>query len=405
MTSRLSIVFVLFTVVIDAIGIGLMLPIMPDLIREVEGGDIADAAIWGGILATAFAAMQFLFGPTLGNLSDRFGRRPILLASLVTMGCAKILMAISASIWLLLIGRIVAGIAAATQSTAAAYMADISAPNERAKNFGRVGAAMGVGFVLGPALGGALAEFGTRAPFYAAAALAFGNAILGFFVLQETVDDRIRRPFEWRRANPLGALLAISKLRGLQALLLVFFLYQVAIAVYPTIWAFMTAERYGWGPQLIGFSLAIFGLSYALVQGALVQPAINRLGHRGTVFCGLLLEIVMMLVICIVSAGWVAMIFTPFAALAAIGHPALQGIMAHKTPDNAQGELQGVLTSLGAVSMIISPLIMTQVFAHFTAPSATTYFPGAPFVLGAVLMSIATLVFALRPRQLAKGIN
>jgi len=405
MTSRLSVFFVLFTVVIDAMGIGLMMPVLPDLIREIQGGDIANAAIWGGVLSTAFAAMQFLCGPTLGNLSDRYGRRPILLTSLTAMGFAKILMAISGTIWLLLIGRLVAGVAAATQATASAYMADISAPQDKAKNFGRIGAAFGVGFVLGPALGGALAEFGTRAPFYAAAALAFSNAILGYFVLKETVNDEIRRPFSWKRANPLGAFLSLSKLPGLQGLLLVFFLYQVAIAVYPSTWSFFTAERYGWAPQLIGLSLALFGLAYALVQGVLVQPAINRIGHRGTVFAGLVLEVVMMLAISLIAVGWVAMVFTPLAALAAIGHPALQGIMARKIPDNAQGELQGLLTSIGAVSMIIAPLAMTQVFAHFTSASAPVYFPGAPFVLGAVLMCIAAIVFALRPRRISDEVN
>lgn len=402
MTSRLSIVFVLFTVVIDAIGVGLMMPVMPALIQEVQGGNIASAAIWGGILATAFATMQFLFGPTLGNLSDRYGRRPVLLASLICMGSAKIVMALAGSIWVLLLGRVVAGVAAATQATAAAYMADISKPDEKAKNFGRVGAAFGVGFVLGPALGGALAEFGTRAPFYAAAGLAFGNALLGTFVLKETVDDSRRRAFSWRRANPLGALLSLSKMPGLKLLLLVFFLYQVGLTVYPATWAFFTAESFGWEPGTIGISLAIFGLTYAMVQGALVQPAINRLGHRGTVFTGLMLEVVVMIILATIVSGWLALAFTPLAALAAIGQPALQGIMSRKISDDAQGELQGLLTSLGAISMIISPIVMTQVFAYFSGPEAPVYFPGAAFVLSACLMFAATIVFAVRPRSQPK---
>lgn len=403
MTSRLSVVFVLFTVVIDAMGVGLMMPVMPELITEIQGGDIAGAAIWGGVLATSFAAMQFLFGPTLGSLSDRYGRRPILLISLVSMGCAKILMAVAGTIWILLLGRIVAGTAAATQATASAYMADISDPDQKAKNFGRVGAAFGIGFVLGPALGGMLAEFGTRAPFYAAAALAFGNALLGYFVLTETVDDRIRRPFECRRANPLSALLAVSKLPGLQSLLLVMFLYYVAVAVYPSVWPFFTAERFGWSPQMIGLSLAIFGLSYALVQGVLVQPAINRLGHRGTIYLGLGLEVVMLLLISTIALGWLTLMLTPLAALAAIGQPALQGIMSRKVADNAQGQLQGVLASLSAVSMIIAPLVMSQVFARYSGATATVYFPGAPFVLAASLMAVAALVFAMRPSSRSKG--
>ena len=399
MTSRLSNTFVLLTVVIDAMGIGLMMPIMPDLIREIEGGDIAGAAIWGGVLATVFATMLFLFGPLVGSLSDRFGRRPVLLTALIAMGCAKLLMALAGTIWMLLAGRIVAGIAAATQSTASAYMADISHPDEKAKNFGRIGAAFGVGFVFGPALGGALAEFGTRAPFYAAAFLAFSNALLGLFVMRETVDQSRRRRFEWRRANPLGALIAMSRLKGLQQLLWVFFLYQVALAVYPATWPFFTAERYGWSPQTIGISLAFFGLTYALVQGTLVQPSIKQFGHRGTVLLGLLLEVGVMIILALITVGWIALIFTPMAAVAAIGHPAIQGIMSRKIPDDAQGELQGVLASLGAISMIVAPLAMTRVFAHFSGPDAPVYFPGAAFLLAAALMLIATVVFILRPRS------
>ena len=396
MSSRLPIIFIVMTVVIDAMGIGLIMPVMPDLIQEVQGVGISDAAIWGGILAASFAAMQFLFGPFLGNLSDRYGRRPVLLISLTVMALDYIVMALAGSIWLLLAGRIVGGITAATHSTASAYMADISTPDQKAKNFGLIGAGFGIGFVLGPALGGMLAEFGTRAPFFAAAALAGANVILGYFVLKETVTDEIRRPFRWKRANPLGAFAAVSKLPNLGALLVVFFFYQVSAYVYPAIWSYFTAEAFGWSVSMIGISLAVFGIFYAASQALLVQPLINRFGYRGTVIFGLGLEIFAMLFIGLVPSGMLILAFTPIAALASIGLPALQGIMSRVVPDDAQGELQGVLTSVAAIGMVISPLVMNQTFAFFTRDSAPIYLPGASFLLAAVLMGIAIVIFTWR---------
>jgi DHA1 family tetracycline resistance protein-like MFS transporter len=238
MNKRLAVTFILISVMLDSMGIGLILPVMPDLIQEVEGQGIGEAAVWGGILATIFAAMQFIFGPTVGNLSDRYGRRPVLIISLVIMAFDYVLMALAHTIWLLIIGRIIGGITAATQSTSAAYMADISKPEEKAANFGLIGAAFGVGFVIGPMFGGLLAEYGTRAPFWAAAFLAAANAVFGYYVLPETVTDRIRRPFEWRRANPLGAFKNIGQLPGLKKLMLITFVYTIAFFVYPGVWAY-----------------------------------------------------------------------------------------------------------------------------------------------------------------------
>ncbi|MEO1362739.1 MAG: MFS transporter, partial [Pseudomonadota bacterium] len=286
-----SVLFILFTVMIDAMGIGLIVPVMPALILEVRGGDIGTAALWGGVLSTVFAAMQFLFGPLLGALSDRYGRRPVLLISLVVLVADYLVMAVAGTIWLLLAGRVVGGITAATQSTANAYMADISAPEDKAANFGLIGAAFGLGFVFGPVVGGLLAEYGTRAPFYAAAALAGLNAIFGYLVLKETVDDRIRRPFSWARANPLGVFRHLSRLPGLGPLLWVFFLYQVAFTVYPSVWAYYTAERFDWSPGMIGFSLFLFGISLAAVQGGLIRPILRVLGERGAVVYGHIADI------------------------------------------------------------------------------------------------------------------
>ncbi len=398
MRPNLPVLFIFLTVVIDAIGIGLIFPVMPDLIREVTGGALAEAAVWGGILSAVFALMQVLFGPALGSLSDRFGRRPVLLVSLAVMALDYVIMAIAGSIWILLFGRIIGGITAATHSTAAAYMADISTPEEKARRFGLIGAAFGVGFVLGPILGGLLAEFGTRAPFWAAAILTSANLLLGALVLRETVTDAIRRPFTLARANPFAALRAVSRLPALGPLLGVHFLYQVATAVYPAIWAFFTAERLGWSPGMIGLSLALYGLGFAIVQGVLVDPAIRLLGHRGTVRVGLFIELASLVFLGLVTSPVLVLIAIPLSALGAVGMPALQGMLSRRTPDNAQGELQGVMASLAALALIVSPLAMTQTFALFTRPDTALYAPGAPFLLAAALMACAVTVLLRIPR-------
>ncbi len=390
---RLPFLFVLGTVMIDAMGIGLVLPIMPQLIVEVEGGTLADAAIWGGILSTAFAAMQFLFGPILGNLSDAYGRRPVLLVSLFVMALDYVVMAVVGSIWLLLAGRIVGGITAATHSTAAAFMADVSKPHEKAANFGLIGAAFGLGFVLGPMMGGLLGEYGTRAPFWAAAGLSALNFCIGLWVMPETVTDAIRRPFQWRRANLFGSIKAVSNLPGIKPLLWVYFLYSVSIYVYPAIWSYFTQERFGWSPQIVGFSLGVYGLGMAAVQGGLIRPAIRHLGERVTVIAGLIIEVVSFAFLAFLTSGLLALLLIPITAVGAVVTPALQAMMSRAVPDTQQGELQGVLASLHALSMVISPLAMTYVFARFAQPGAALYLPGAPFLLALVLMLIGGVLF------------
>jgi DHA1 family tetracycline resistance protein-like MFS transporter len=401
MSSRLPIIFIVATVAIDAMGIGLIMPVMPDLLREVDGGNLSDAAIWGGILATTFAAMQFLFGPVVGSLSDRYGRKPILVFSLVIMAFDYVLMAFAGTIWLLLIGRIIGGITASTHATAAAYISDVSKPEEKAANFGLIGAGFGIGFVFGPVIGGLLAEFGTRAPFWAAAVLALSNAIFGWYVLKESVTDANRRAFDWKRANPFGAFKSIGSVPGLGALLLVYFFYQVSSVVYPAVWSFFTAERFAWSPGFIGLSLAIFGISFALVQGLLVAPSIKLMGHRKTVIVGLILEAAALALIAVIWSGNVLLWCIPFAALGAIGMPALQGIMSRRVSDDAQGELQGVLTSVNSLAAIIAPLVLTRSFAYFTEPDAPIYLPGAPFIIAAVLMLISVVIFQMRKRSSA----
>lgn len=280
-TQRLPITFILITLVIDAMGIGLIMPVMPDLIRDVSGGGLADAAIWGGIMATSFAVMQFLFGPVIGNLGDRFGRRPVLLTSMAVMALDYLIMAVAGSIWLLLAGRIVGGITAATQSTATAYIADISTPEEKAARFGLTGAAFGLGFVLGPVMGGLLGELGPRAPFYAAAVLAMLNLALGAVALPETVTDRIRRPFDLRSANPFRTFGQMGQLPGLRQMLIIFFLYEFAFIVYPATWAYFSQARFGWSPAMVGVSLAAYGLSSVVVQAILIRPILNSWASVG----------------------------------------------------------------------------------------------------------------------------
>ncbi len=398
---RLPVLFILLTVMIDSMGIGLIIPVMPDLLREVTGGGLSQAAIWGGLLTTSFAVMQFLFGPVVGGLSDRYGRRPILLVSLAVMALDYTVMALAGSIWLLLAGRIVGGITAATQSAASAYMADLSEDGKRAQGFGLIGAAFGLGFVIGPLIGGVLGEFGTRAPFWAAAGLAAANGLLGYFVLKETVTDTIRRPFDWRRANPLGTFRALSRLPGITRGLVIFFLYQVAFNVYPSVWAYFGAARFGWDPGMIGLSLGLFGVMMAVVQGGLIRLVLTRLGERGTVLYGLIFDIAAFGAIAFVTSGALALLLTPLAALGAVITPALQGIMSRTVGADRQGELQGALTSAGAVAMIVSPLLMTAVFAAFTAPESPVYFPGAPFLVSLGLICVALIVFLLPQRDSA----
>ncbi|SPH20467.1 Tetracycline resistance protein, class C [Ascidiaceihabitans donghaensis] len=390
---RLPLVFIMITVVIDAMGIGLIMPVMPDLLTEVQGGSLANAAIWGGVLSTSFAVMQFLFGPVIGGLSDRFGRRPVLLVSLVVMAADYIVMAVAGSIWLLLVGRIVGGITAATHSTANAYIADISKPEDKAANFGLIGAAFGIGFVLGPIVGGLLAEFGTRAPFYAAAALAALNAAFGYFVLKETVTDKIRRPFRWARANPFGAFKALGQFPGIRKLLFVYFIYQVAFGVYPAIWSYFGKARFDWDPAMIGLSLALFGIMLAIVQGGLIRPILRIFGERGTVIYGHIFDVMAFTALAFVTSGTLTLILIPLASIAGVITPALQGIMSKAVGDDQQGELQGALTSASAVAMILSYSVMSGTFAFFTRDGAPVYMPGAPFLLSAVLMVLALIVF------------
>lgn len=393
MTSRLPILFIFLTVLIDGMGIGLIMPVMPDLIKNITGGNLASAAKWGGILSASFAVMQFLFSPLLGSLSDRYGRRPVLLTSLFVMSGGYLVMAVAGSIWLLIAGRIVGGITSATQSAAGAYMADISKPEDKAANFGLIGAGMGLGFVVGPLVGGVLGAFGPSAPFYAAAALAMGNFVLGALILPETVTDKTRRNFQWKRANPFGALRAIAHLPGLKQLILLSFLYSVTFTVYPSVWSYFTQARFGWDSMMTGVSLAAFGLSMAFVQGLLLRPLVRRIGERRTVLLGLAFNAIGFIGIIITPVGWLVLLMTPIMALGGVTGPSLQGLMSRAAAEDQQGELQGLLTSISALAMIVSPMLMTQTFAYFTGPTAPIFLPTAPFILALGMITLSLGIF------------
>lgn len=400
--SRRPLIFILVTLALDAMGIGLILPVMPDLIASLEGSTISQAAVWGGLLTTIFAVMQFIFGPIVGSLSDRFGRRPVLLVSLAVMATDYLVMAVAGTIWLLVVTRIVGGIAAATQATATAYIADITPPEKKAATFGLVGAAFGAGFVLGPVFGGLLGELGTRAPFQSAAALAAANFVFGLLFLPETVTDRIRRPFRLARANPFGAFRTIGELPGAGRLLLVVLLYEFAHIVYPAVWAYFTKERFGWSPGMVGTSLALFGIAIVLVQGGLIRLVLARLGERGTIVYGLVFNGAVFVFLAFVTNGWVALAFTPASALGAVVTPALQGMLSRIARDDQQGELQGVIASCKSLAQITAPIVLTQIFFLFTTGPGP-YLPGAPFLLSAALLVICLAIFLPLLRLSAKA--
>ena len=402
-TFNWTMMVVILTVMIDSMGIGIVIPVTPALLMDVlPGATLAEAAIWGGILTSLFSVMQFLFGPFLGTLSDQFGRKPVLMVSLFVMVGYYAVMVFAHTVWLLLLGRLIGGITAATHATATALVADVSAPKDKAARFGLLGAGFGMGFVLGPVLGGMLGEWGPRAPFVAAAFLSALNFLMAWLILPETVTDRIRRRFEWRRANPLGAIRAISQFPGLGPMLVVYLIYAIATAVYAAVWPFFTAERFGWSPAMIGVSLTIYGVCFAIVQGALVKPAIKRFGEYRTVVIGFGFEMFGLLLMSVITNGTILLGFIPIAALGVIGQPALQAILSVGTSDDSQGILQGVVASLSAISMIIAPVSMTWVFSTFTEESAAIYYPGAPFAVSALLLALGLYIFVRKGRDIQK---
>ncbi len=396
-SSRLAISFILFTVILDSIGIGLIIPVMPQLIEELTNDPVNIAAEWGGFLAFIYALMKFVFGPTIGNLSDRFGRRPILLVSLVFLSVDYLIMALAPTILFLIIGRTLAGIASANFSTANAYIADVSAPEKRSQNFGLVGAAFGMGFIIGPAIGGFLGEYGTRAPFYAAALLAMINAAYGLFILPESLPREDRRAFGWRRANPFGALKQLAKVPAVAGMLMAAFLFDTAHFVYPAIWSYYAVEVFNWSSAQIGLSLAAVGVGFAIVQGWLIRIVMPRFGETRALLFALLINVVSLLGFAFATEGWMVFAIIAPASLGALASPAFAGIMSRQLPKDEQGELQGLLSAKVGLATIVSPIMMTQLFGYFAGESAPIYFPGAPFFTAALLiiLSFFTVIYCV----------
>ena len=395
--SKLPIFVIFTTVVLDSMGIGIIIPVMPALFAEVTGSEkISDIAIWGGLLASTFALMQFIFGPILGALSDRYGRKPILLLALFVMAAYYLLMGFAQTLWLLFLGRLIGGITAATHATANAYMADISSPEEKAARFGMLGAGFGLGFVLGPLIGGLLGEWGPRAPFFAAAMLAAANGVLCYFVLKESLKTKNRREFMWYRANPIGAILDLRKFEGIYSLLLVFLLFTIGTSIYAAIWPFFTVERFSWSPGMIGISLTIYGVCFAIVQGVLVRPAIKIWGEKKTIIIGFCFEFSAMVTFAFLTDGKILIILIPLASLGVLAQPAIQAILSKSVGDDRQGAIQGVASSLNAIAMVITPITMTWILAVFSDKTAKYYFPGMPFLISALMVLLCLFIISRR---------
>ncbi len=390
--GKAALSFIFLTLLIDVTGLGIIIPVLPKLIEQLIHGNISIAARYGGWLTFAYAFMQFLFSPFLGNLSDRFGRRPILLFSLFGFGVDYIFLSLAPTIGWLFVGRIIAGITGASFTTATAYIADISLPEDRAKNFGLVGAAFGLGFIIGPVIGGLLGAYGARVPFIAAAVLTFINFLYGYFVLPESLSPENRRSFDWKRANPFGALKHLKKYPAVSALAISFFLIYMAGQAVQSVWAYFGIERFAWSEKLIGISLGVVGLLVGLVQGVLIRYINPKLGNTKSIYVGFGMYAIGLVLFAFATQGWMMFVFLVPYCLGGIAGPALQSIITGHVPSNEQGELQGALTSLISATSIISPPIMTNLFAHFTAKTTTLYFPGAPFLLGAILMIAAGIV-------------
>lgn len=382
--------FILVTILIDIIGIGIIIPVIPSLIQDLGKESISESARIGGLLSMAYASMQFLFSPILGGLSDKYGRRPIILTSLLALGIDYFFMALAPSIAWLFVGRLIAGIGGASFTTATAYIADVSAPEKRAQNFGMIGAAFGVGFIIGPTLGGVLGEFGPRVPFFVAGGLALANWLYGYFILPESLQANNRRDFTWKRANPIGSLMQLKKHPIIIGLVLSLILIYVAAHAVQSNWSFFVIEEFEWTEAQIGYSLGFVGLLVAIVQGGLIRIIVPKLGQKRSVYIGLSLYGLGLLLFAFASQSWMMYAFMVPYALGGLAGPTLQGIMSSQVPSNEQGELQGGLTSLISVTSIIGPPLMTSIFAYFTT-EGNFYFAGAAFLLGALFTFISVL--------------
>jgi DHA1 family tetracycline resistance protein-like MFS transporter len=386
--------FILATLMIDAIGIGIVFPIMPDLMERVGAASTAEGALWGGIMMSAYAAAMFLCGPIIGSLSDAYGRKPILIAALLTLTLDYVIMAMAQTYWVLLLGRIIAGMAGATYITATAYISDIAKPEQRGASFGMIGAAFGIGFVLGPALGGMASGLHITAPFWIAAGLSALNVAFGLFILPESLKPENRRSFGRADLNPFGSILRAFAIPGLAAPLVCIFVFEFANLVYPTLWAFWGREVFAWDGFTIGLSLSAYGVLIAIVQAGLLPRLTRSLGDGRTLILASGAAIVGMVGFGFAGAIWAVAVFLPIAALSDMAPPLMTAFAANRVEDDQQGLVQGVIASLSSVAAVAAPIALTGVFETFVDDQGI-YFPGAPYVVGAVLV-LAILPLIIR---------
>ena len=378
-------IFILITLMIDAIGIGIVFPIMPDLMERVGAADTGEGAFWGGILMASYAGALFIFAPIIGSLSDAYGRKPVLIAALIVLAVDYVIMALASVFWVLLIGRILAGVAGATYTTATAYIADISSAKERAARFGMIGAAFGLGFVMGPAIGGIAAKVHITAPFWIAALMAGVNVMFGVFVLPESLAPEKRRRFALRDLNPFKAIIEAFRIPGLAVPLICLFVFELANMVYPTLWAFFTRELFDWSTFVIGMSLAGYGVLLAGVQGGLMPVLITRFGEFRTLQLGMASALIGFIGFGLISTvtGLIAVLW--FAALSDLSPPMMTAMASNQVDEDKQGLVQGVIASLASIAAFLAPLFATGVFEAFVDDEGI-YLPGAPFLLAGVMV-------------------
>ena len=402
---KASLGFIFVTILVDVIGIGIIIPVLPALIEKLTGEGLSEASRIGGWLMFAYAIMQFSFAPFLGALSDKYGRRPILLLALLGLGLDYIFHAFAPTLAWLFVGRVLAGITGASITVATAYIADISTPEKKAQNFGLVGAAFGLGFIIGPVIGGLAAKWaGLQAPFLVAAGLSFLNLIYGFFVLPESLAPEKRQStLRWQKANPIGSLIELRHFPVVIGFLVPFFLIYIAGYAVQSTWTFYTMYRFSWDEAMVGYSLAIVGIVVAVVQGGLVGVVVKKLGQRTTIMVGMSFWTLGLFLFAFASKSWMMFVFIIPYCLGGVAGPTLQGIISNVVPDTMQGRLQGTLTSVMSLTTIVGPPLMTYVFYRFSGANAILDFPGAPFFLGAIVMLTAALLTAYQLRKNSKS--
>ena len=400
MQRKHALTFVTVTVFLDTIGFGIIVPIMPEYLTQLAGIDLSAASAISGYLMVSFAVTNFIFAPLLGSLSDRYGRRPVLMLSLFFYGVSYLIAGFATALWVLFIGRFLTGVTGATYATASALIADVSPPEQRAQNFGLLGLAFGLGFIFGPTIGGIIGAWDLRAPFFVAAALAFINTAYGFFFLSETLSENHRRAFELRRANPLGALRQIKRYPILLGLIIGMFIFNIGHHVYPANWNFYAIEKFRWTPIEVGLSMGFVGLLAAIVQGGLIRVVIPKFGAVRCAAFGLFCAATAYLGIAFAASTMSVYLWFLVSAFAGLSGPAITSIMSNQLPQNEQGELQGIMASAMSLASIIGPLLMTQTFAFSTSDDTPVYLPGSAFIVAALLTVVALAIFLQQVHKL-----